>query len=82
MEVLEKIPDPLKRKQTNEFADEAFDMPSSPESLHVPTPKELLVKGIRFDVNDFKNKKNHRILFIVPPGSVEENYGSMVADSY
>ena len=79
MKNLVKKTENLYEEEARDDFDESFDMPSSPEDLHVPLPKELLVKGIRYDSKEFLDKQKNRILFVVPPGSVEENYGTMAA---
>lgn len=53
--------------------------PVAPKELHVPKGSELLVKGVVFDPDVFRKKPKRRILFVIPPGSVEENYGRMAA---
>jgi len=58
---------------------DTYVSPMAPSELHVPKVRELLVPGIRFNPEDFKGSPSRRIMFIVPPGSVEENYGRMAA---
>ena len=58
---------------------DGYVAPVAPAELHVPKGSELLEKGVVFDAAEFRDLPNRRILFVVPPGSVEENYGRMAA---
>ena len=52
--------------------------PPAPAELHVPDPRELLQKGVVFRPEEFRGPRR-RVLFVVPPGSVEMNYGRLAS---
>ena len=65
--------------ESDQMVADTYVAPIAPESLHVPKGSELLVKGVAFNPAAYRDKPTRRVLFVVPPGSVEENYGRMAA---
>ena len=65
--------------ETDQMVVDTYVAPIAPETLHVPKASELLEKGVVFDPDVFSDKPRRRVLFVIPPGSVEENYGRMAA---